>query len=41
MHRLREVSAALLLALVATAAVLPVAAARTERRGCHRPVKMT
>jgi len=40
MHRLREVSAALLLALVAAAAVLPLAAARTERHGCHCRVKM-
>jgi|SRR5664279_1355752 hypothetical protein len=40
MHRLREVSAALLLALVATAAVLPVAAAGAARRGCHCAVRM-
>lgn len=40
MHRLREASAALLLALVATAAILPLAAARTERRGCHCAVRM-
>ena len=41
MHRLREASAALLLALVAAAVVLPLAAARTGRRGCHCPVRMT
>src|SRR5271169_2768653 len=40
MRRLREVSAALLLALVATAAVLPLAAARAERHGCHCRVRM-
>jgi hypothetical protein len=40
MHRLRQFSAALLLALVAAAAVLPLAASTATRRGCHCPVKM-
>ena len=40
MHPLREVSAAFLLALVATAAILPLAASRDERRGCHCAVRM-
>ncbi|HEX7528520.1 MAG TPA: hypothetical protein VF425_05375 [Thermoanaerobaculia bacterium] len=40
MHRLRQVSAALLLALVAGTAVLPLAAASAGRRGCLCLVKM-
>src|ERR1019366_7050016 len=40
MHRLREASAALLLALVATAAILPLTAAHPGHRGCHCAVRM-
>jgi len=40
MHRLKVASAALLLTLVTTATVLPLAAARTERHGCHCRVRM-
>jgi hypothetical protein len=40
MHRLRQVSAALFLALVAATAVLPLAASTAARHGCHCPVKM-
>ena len=40
MHRLDQISAALLLALVAVTAVLPLASARGERRGCHCVARM-
>ncbi len=40
MHRLRQVSAALLLALAAGTAVLPVAAANVGSRGCLCLVRM-
>lgn len=40
MHLLRQVSAVLLLALAVALAVLPLAAASTERRGCHCVVRM-
>jgi hypothetical protein len=40
MHRLTQVSAAVLLALVAAAAVLPLAAASVGRSGCRCVVRM-
>ena len=40
MPRLKVVSAALLLAVVAVAAVLPLAAAGAARAGCHCAVRM-
>lgn len=40
MHRLNQVPAALLLALVAVTAVLPLATASGGRRGCHCVVRM-
>jgi len=40
MSRLRLISSAILLALMVTAAVLPLAAARAAGKGCHCPVKM-
>ena len=40
MYHLRQVSAALLLALVAIAAVLPIASAGVSRKACHCAVRM-